>query len=173
MSLPQQHLGNYLSYAYVYAKSLQLCTTLCNAMDVQAARLLCPWDFPGKNIGVYCHALLQGIFSIQELNPSLLSLLHWLTSSLPLAPPGKPYLSIPKKIFLQLIGLHLGEKIMGCFSFLIMVQIGLGVHLNGILIIPEELFKGRMFGAGNRSQQSTFGDRTPSLGALICECLIR
>ena len=97
MSLPQQHLGNYLSYAYVYAKSLQLCTTLCNPMDVQAARLLCPWDFPGKNIGMYCHALLQGIFSIQELNPSLLSLLHWLASSLPLAPPGKPYLSHKRK----------------------------------------------------------------------------
>ena len=25
-----------------------------------AARLLCAWDFPGKNIGVGCHFLLQG-----------------------------------------------------------------------------------------------------------------
>ena len=25
-------------------------------------RLLCPWDFPGKNAGVGCHFLLQGIF---------------------------------------------------------------------------------------------------------------
>ena len=24
-------------------------------------RLLCPWDFPGKNIRVSCHFLLQGI----------------------------------------------------------------------------------------------------------------
>ena len=24
------------------------------------ARLLCPWNFPGKNIGVGCHFLLQG-----------------------------------------------------------------------------------------------------------------
>ena len=24
--------------------------------------LLCPWDHPGKNTGVGCHALLQGIF---------------------------------------------------------------------------------------------------------------
>ena len=31
------------------------------------ARLLCPWDFPGKNTGVGCHSLLQGIF-LQELN---------------------------------------------------------------------------------------------------------
>ena len=27
-----------------------------------AARLLCPWDFPGKNTGVGCYFLLQGIF---------------------------------------------------------------------------------------------------------------
>ena len=29
------------------------------------ARLLCPWDFPGKNTGVGYHALLQGIFLTQ------------------------------------------------------------------------------------------------------------
>ena len=37
------------------------------------ARLLCPWDFAGKNIGVGCHFLLQGIFPTQESNPHLLS----------------------------------------------------------------------------------------------------
>ena len=35
------------------------------------ARLLCPWDSPGKNTGGACHALLQGIFPIQGLNPGL------------------------------------------------------------------------------------------------------
>ena len=39
-------------HACTCAKS---CPTLCNAMD-------CPWDSPGKNTGVGCHALLQGIF---------------------------------------------------------------------------------------------------------------
>ena len=39
------------------------------------ARPLCPWDFSGKNAGVDCHALLQGIFWIQETNSSLLLLL--------------------------------------------------------------------------------------------------
>ena len=29
---------------------------------LQLIRLLCPWDSPGKNTGVSCHALLQGIF---------------------------------------------------------------------------------------------------------------
>ena len=46
---------------------------------------------PGKNIGVDCHALPQGIFLTQESNPSLLHLLHWQADSLPPAPPGKPF----------------------------------------------------------------------------------
>ena len=37
-----------------------------------STRLLCPWDFPGNNIGVGCHFLLQEIFLIQGLNPGLL-----------------------------------------------------------------------------------------------------
>ena len=32
------------------------------------ARLLCPWDSPGKNTGVGCHFLLQGIFLTQGSN---------------------------------------------------------------------------------------------------------
>ena len=39
---------------------------------LQPSRLLCPWDFPGKN-GVGCHALLQGTFLTQGLNMSLAS----------------------------------------------------------------------------------------------------
>ena len=55
------------------------------------ARLLCPWDSPAKNTGVGCHALLQGIFPTQGLNPSFLCLLHWQGHSLPLAPPSSLY----------------------------------------------------------------------------------
>ena len=29
---------------------------------LQSTRFLCPWDFPGKDTGVGCHFLLQGIF---------------------------------------------------------------------------------------------------------------
>ena len=35
------------------------------------ARLLCPWDSPGKNVGFGCHAHLQRIFPTQELNLDL------------------------------------------------------------------------------------------------------
>ena len=37
----------------------------------QSARLLCPWNSTGKNSGVGCHFLLQGIFSIQGWNLGL------------------------------------------------------------------------------------------------------
>ena len=39
---------------------------------LQPSRLLCPWYFPGKNTGVDCHSLFQGIFQAQGLNMSLL-----------------------------------------------------------------------------------------------------
>ena len=46
-------------------------------------RLLCPWDFPGKNSGVGCHFLLQEIFPTQGSNACLLLgrwiLYHWAT----------------------------------------------------------------------------------------------
>ena len=57
---------------------------------LQPVRLLCPWNSPGKNTGVGCHALLQGIFPTLGLNPSLFCLLHWQACSLPLMPPGMP-----------------------------------------------------------------------------------
>ena len=62
----------------------------------QPSRLLCPWESPGKNTGLGCHALLlQGIFPTQGYNPRLLCLLRWQESSLPLGrwqspKPGKP-----------------------------------------------------------------------------------
>ena len=40
----------------------------------QPTRLPHPWDSPGKNTGVGCYALLQGIFLTQGSNPCLLCL---------------------------------------------------------------------------------------------------
>ena len=42
----------------------------------------CPWSFPGKNIEVGCHFLLQGTFLSRGLNPHLLHALHWQADSL-------------------------------------------------------------------------------------------
>ena len=43
---------------------------------LEPARLLCPWNSPGKNTGVGCHFLLQGIFPTQESNLGLLHCRH-------------------------------------------------------------------------------------------------
>ena len=73
----------------MHAKSLQLCLTV-RPCGLQFTRLLCSWDSPGKSTRVGCHALLQGIFTTQVLNPYLLCLLHWQVGSLPLMPSGNP-----------------------------------------------------------------------------------
>ena len=57
-----------------------------------ATRLFCSWDSPGKDTGVGWHALLQRIFPTQGSNLHFLCLLHWQVGSLPLAPPGKPWI---------------------------------------------------------------------------------
>ena len=51
----------------------------------------CPWNSPGKNTEVGCHALFQGIFLIQGLNLHLICLLHWQAGSSLVVPPGKPH----------------------------------------------------------------------------------
>ena len=50
--------------------SAQSCPTLWSH-GLYPIRLLCLWDSPGKNTGVGCHALLQGIFPTQGLNSGL------------------------------------------------------------------------------------------------------
>ena len=68
-------------------KSLQSRPTLYDPLDCVAHRLLC-----GLQAGILeWVALLQGIFLTQESNPSLLCLLPWHVSSLPLVPPVTVY----------------------------------------------------------------------------------
>ena len=67
----------------------QSCPTLCDPME--PTRLLCPWNSPGKNSGVGCHFLLQGIFPTQGSNPGH----HIAKDYLPTEPPGKPWISLP------------------------------------------------------------------------------
>ena len=41
-----------------------------------AHQVFCPWDSPGKDAGVGCHFLFQGIFPTQGSKLHLLCLLH-------------------------------------------------------------------------------------------------
>ena len=58
----------FIGYALYTCSVAQLCPALCNPMDCTLPELLCPWSFPGKNTGVGCHLLLQGIFLTQGSN---------------------------------------------------------------------------------------------------------
>ena len=49
----------------------QLCLTFCDPLDHSPPGSSVQGDSPDKNTGVSSHALLQGIFPTQELNPDL------------------------------------------------------------------------------------------------------
>ena len=77
-----------------------VCSVMSNSLQphrLQPARPLCPWTFSGKNTGVGCHFLLQGIFATQGSNPHLWHNLHQPAHSLPLRHLGSPISS--KNIF--------------------------------------------------------------------------
>ena len=62
----------------------------CNSLqppELQPARLLSPWDSPGKNTGVGCHSILQGDLPNPGIEPQSPALQ---VDSLPSEPPEMP-----------------------------------------------------------------------------------
>ena len=68
----------------VKVKSLSRFWLFATPWTIQPSGLLCPWDSPGKNAGVGCHFLLQGIFPTQGSNPGFPQ-----ADALTSEPPGK------------------------------------------------------------------------------------
>ena len=64
----------------------QSCLTFATPRTVARPGPSVHGDFPGKNTGVGCHFLRQGIFLSRGLSPGLLPLQ---ADALPFAPPGK------------------------------------------------------------------------------------
>ena len=64
--------GDIYLYACMWTKSIQSCLTLCNPMDCSPRGSSVHGDSPGKNTGMGCHALLQGILPVQGWNLPLL-----------------------------------------------------------------------------------------------------
>ena len=68
-----------ISFTVRYLK-VNVCVQLLSYVQLFAApwtvvhKHLCPWNFPGKNIGAGCHFLLQGILLTQGSNTYLLYL---------------------------------------------------------------------------------------------------
>ena len=73
------------------------CVLFCDPVDCSPPGSSVHGILQARILEWVCHALLQGIFLTQGLNPALLHLLHWQVGSLPLAPPGKPN-SVPSSL---------------------------------------------------------------------------
>ena len=103
----------------------QSCPALCDSMDCSLPHSSFHWILQGKNIGVSCHAFLQGIFPTQEWNPHLLCLLHWQVDSLPLSHLGNPesFLIVLNRFqcllfFFFIFGfVSLSASLLSCFLF--------------------------------------------------------
>ena len=73
MTIPENVQRQVLNFEFKHRSCCCLVTesspTLLRPCRPWPSRPLCPWDFPGKNTGVGCHFLLQGIFPTQGSNP--------------------------------------------------------------------------------------------------------
>ena len=87
---PAASTGLVLWFASEHCAMYLVMSNSLQPRGVQPTRLLSSWDSPGKNSGVGCHFLLQGIFPTQELNLRLLHLQYWQADSLLLCPLGSP-----------------------------------------------------------------------------------
>ena len=67
---PGSHVVSSLLISLVFVA--QSCLDSLRPHGLWPIRLLCQWNSPGKNTGVGCHSLLQGIFPTQGSNLSLL-----------------------------------------------------------------------------------------------------
>ena len=114
-----------------------------------SASLLCPRNFLGKNIGVGCHFLLQGIFPTKGSNPYLLGLQLWKVDSLPLN-----HLNFPNKwvIFnhLDLMSLHSTQNSAENFENL---ELGSFYLMQKAYSIEKTLMMWKIEGGRRRGQQ--------------------
>ena len=88
------HVGSYFPMC-LHAKLLYSCLTLCDAVGYSLPGSSVHGDSSGKNTGVGCHALLQGIVLTQGLEPLSPPILNCRQILYP-EPPGKPLSSLTK-----------------------------------------------------------------------------
>ena len=106
--------------SWLFIFPLLLSAQSCNHMDCSPPGSSVHGTFPSKNTGVVgCHALLQGIFPTQGLNPGVLRLLHRQAGSLPLAPPGKHF---PTNKTAFMLALEERNMVTGSFSWDVQVR---------------------------------------------------
>ena len=80
---------------------------------LESTRLLCLWDFPGKNTGMGCHFILQGIFLTQGWIPVLLHCRQFLYR---LSHQRSPWPSGHEKFHIQSKVSNKKQRYSPCFS---------------------------------------------------------
>ena len=82
-------------FPHILGGARAMCSVLSDSLQprgLQPARFLGPWNSPGKNTGVGCHSLLQGIFLNKGQNLYLLQVSCTVARFFIAEPPGKPLL---------------------------------------------------------------------------------
>ena len=109
---------------YVLCLVTQSCPTLCDLLDCNPPGSSVRGDSPGKNTGVGCRALLQGIFPIQGSNPGLPHC-RWLSH--------QGSIHIYTHNFIVYFFIHVStDGYLGCFHVLAIVNstgVNTGVHI--------------------------------------------
>ena len=82
---------SFISPCAVLCLVAQSCLTLCEPIDCNLPGSSVHGDSPGKNTGVGCHALLEGIFQTQGSNTGLL---HYRWILYQLSYQGSPYVAM-------------------------------------------------------------------------------
>ena len=98
----QEHSWLSSYYLLLFSRSVMSASLRAHHMDCSPSAP--SWDFPGQNTRMGCCFLLQGVFSTQGSNSSLL---HWQADSLPPSHQGSPLVShvnckIPKFLIYSL-----------------------------------------------------------------------
>ena len=113
----------------------QLCLPLCSPMDCSPPGSSVHGDSPGKNTGVGCHVLLQGIFPIQGLNPGLLYC-RWILYRVSHQGSPDPHLFMPSQTKSE-FAISLWSCGFACFlpSSLLLASLG----LRSLATIPRDV----------------------------------
>ena len=125
-----------------------------DSMDCSSPGFLCLWDFPGKNAGVGCHFLHQGIFLTQGSNPCLL---HGQADSEQLSHQGS--LLVPSSLRLYPVGVGFQHCTIHHVKTLILFKsfryLGMALLLNklGKLLLYESFLCRDLFGLSSYGRQ--------------------
>ena len=117
------------------------CACTCSAAQsilrpfgLKSTRVLSPWDFSGKNTGVSCHFLFQGLFPTQGLNLHLLCLLHCRRILYSLSHQGSLKHGSPAKPIWQTGGMKGTQQNLLCLPSLPFVMLNSGTIYNSATV---------------------------------------